>query len=103
MSLVFGPGLAPYASIISVILLFVDGLLFGLAAKKGLVSIILIVVGIVLAGILGITIPFVSLSTIWTHVVNIIATQANVNNIGPIFYTFPIFWIIGFAIGIWKG
>jgi ABC-type sulfate transport system permease subunit len=103
LSLVFGPGLAPYASIISIILLFVDGLLFGLAAKKGIMSIVLIVIGIILAGVLGLTIPFVSFNLIWSHIVNIVTTQAAANNLGGIFYAFPIFWIIGFAIGIWKG
>jgi hypothetical protein len=103
LSLVLGPGLAPYASIISIILLFVDGLLFGLAAKKGIMSIVLIVIGLILAGVLGLSIPFVSFSFIWSHVVNIIITQASSNNLGAILYTFPVFWIGGFALGIWKG
>jgi|SRR5579862_3219261 len=89
------------AGVVSIVLLFADGLVFGLAAKKGLSSAILIIVGLVLAGAIGLTIPFISLSDVWTHVVNIFLSQAS--HIGAIFYAFPIFWIIGFGIGLWKG
>lgn len=89
------------AGIVSIILLFADGLVFGLAAKKGITSIILIVVGIILAGAIGLAIPFISLSDVWTHIVGIFASQ--VSHIGGIFYAFPIFWIIGFGIGLWRG
>lgn len=95
------PELQPYSSVITVVLFFIDGLLFGVAAKKAIVSVVLIAVGLVLAGFIGLSIPFLSLGDVWTHVVNIATTQ--VKHIGPIFYGFPIFWIIGFAIGIWKG
>lgn len=95
------PELLPYSSAITVALLFIDGLLFGVAIKKAVVSIVLIVVGLLLAGFIGLSIPFLSVSDIWTHVVNITISQAR--HIGPIFYGFPIFWIIGFAIGIWRG
>ena len=95
------PSLQPYSDVISLILLFVDGLLFGLAAKKGLMSIIFVVVGIILAGLIGLSIPFLGLGDVWTHVVNIFVSQ--INNVGPIFGAFPIAWIIGFALGLWKG
>ncbi|HXQ93432.1 MAG TPA: hypothetical protein VN739_10545 [Nitrososphaerales archaeon] len=81
--------------------MFADGLVFGLAAKKGINSLILIVGGLVLAGAIGLSIPFISLSDVWGHVVNIFLSQAS--HIGAIFYAFPIFWIIGFGIGLWKG
>jgi len=89
------------AGVVSIILLFADGLVFGLAAKKGITSAILIVVGIVLAGAIGLAIPFISLSDVWSHIVNIALSQAG--HIGVVFYSFPIFWIIGFGIGLWKG
>jgi len=89
------------AGVVSIILLFADGLVFGIAAKKGISSAILIVVGLVLAGAIGLAIPFISLSDVWTHVVNIFLSQAS--HIGAVFYAFPIFWIIGFGIGLWKG
>jgi hypothetical protein len=87
--------------VIAIVLLFFDGLLFGVAIKKAIVSVVLIVVGLALAGFIGLSIPFLSVTDIWTHVINIITSQAK--HIGPILYGFPIFWIIGFAIGIWKG
>ena len=88
-------------SIISVVLLFADGLIFGVAAKKGITSAILIIAGLVLAGAAGLTIPFITTADVWTHIVNIFTSQAA--HIGAIFYALPIFWIFGFAIGIWKG
>lgn len=88
-------------SIIPIVLLFVDGLLFGLAAKKAVTSAILIVVGIVLAGAIGVTFPIISTSDIWTHLFNILRSQAS--HIGPVFFTMPLFWIVGFGIGLWKG
>jgi len=93
--------LAPYASIIGIILTFVDGLLFGIAAKKAVVSAILIIVGLLLAGFIGLSIPFLSVGDIWTHIFNIFISQAK--HLGAVVYGLPIFWIIGFAIGIWKG
>ena len=89
------------AGIISIVLLFADGLVFGLAVKKGVTSLILVIVGIVLAGAIGLTIPFISLSDVWSHIVGIFMSQ--VSHIGGIFYAFPIFWIVGFGIGLWKG
>lgn len=89
------------AGVVSIILLFADGLVFGIAAKKGISSAILIVVGLVLAGAIGLAIPFISLPDVWTHIVNIFLSQAS--HIGAVFYAFPIFWIIGFGIGLWKG
>jgi hypothetical protein len=89
------------AGVVSIILLFADGLVFGLAAKKGITSAVLIVIGLVLAGAIGLAIPFISLTDVWSHVVNIFISQAN--HIGAIFYSFPIFWLVGLGIGLWKG
>lgn len=97
--------LAPYSSIITIILLFVDGLLFGLAAKKALVSAILIIAGIILAGFLSLSIPTgLSAGEVVTKIFDILAFQATHSGpLGSIIYAFPIFFIIGFAVGIWKG
>lgn len=81
----------------------VDGALFGLAAKKGVTSAVLIVVGILVAGILGLSIPLgLSVGDIISKIFSIFAWQAQ-HGAGAVIYTFPIFWIIGFALGIWKG
>lgn len=95
------PELAPYASIIGIVLLFADGLLFGFAIKKAILSAVLILVALVLAGFIGLAIPFLSTSNVWMHLLNILTSQVRI--IGPLFYTFPIFWILGLAIGFWKG
>jgi hypothetical protein len=89
------------AGVVAIILLFVDGLIFGFAAKKAVVSVILIIVGLLLAGFIGVTIPYLTISGFWSHFLNILETQ--VRHIGAIFYAFPLFWIIGFGIGLWKG
>jgi hypothetical protein len=93
--------LLPYASIIGVVLLFVDGLIFGVAIKKAITSAILIIVGLVIAGFVGVAIPFLSAGNLETHLVNIFISQAR--HIGPLIFAFPLFWIVGFALGIWKG
>jgi ABC-type phosphate/phosphonate transport system permease subunit len=93
--------LLPFASIIGVILTFVDGLIFGVAVKKAITSVILVVVALLLAGFIGLTIPFLSTSNIMTHLLNILISQARL--IGPLIYALPLFWIVGFALGIWKG
>jgi hypothetical protein len=90
-----------YSSILTIVLLLADGLIFGVAAKKAVSSVVLIVIGLAVAATIGLSIPFLSANDIWTHLVNILISQAH--HIGPILYGFPIFWIIGFAIGIWKG
>ena len=89
------------AGVVAIVLLLVDGFIFGVAAKKAIVSVILIIVGLILAGFIGVAVPYLTVSGFWTHVVNIFTSQ--INHIGDIFYAFPIAWIIGFAIGIWKG
>lgn len=97
--------LAPYSSLISLLLVFVDGLIFGFAAKKALVSAILIIVGIILAGLLGISLPsHLTANEVVSKLVSILVFQAtHSGSLGGIFYTLPIFFIIGFAVGIWKG
>ncbi len=86
---------------IGILLLLLDGFIFGVAAKKAVTSIVLIIVGLLLAGFVGIAIPYLTVSNITQHITNIIASQAS--HVGAIFYAFPLFWIIGFALGIWKG
>jgi hypothetical protein len=95
--------LAPYSSIITIILLFADGAIFGLAAKKGIMSAILIIIGILVGGLLGLSAPLgLSTSDVVGKIVHILAFQATHGGTA-IVYTFPIFWIIGFAVGLWKG
>ncbi|MGI0091146.1 MAG: hypothetical protein ACREBS_05510 [Nitrososphaerales archaeon] len=89
------------AGIIGLLLLLADGFIFGVAAKKAITSIILIVVGLLLASFIGLVIPFLTASDVLTRVTSVLVSQAA--HIGPIVYAFPVFWIIGFALGLWKG
>lgn len=99
LSLSLVPGSA--AGIIGVLLLLADGFIFGVAGKKAITSVVLIVIGLILAGFIGVVIPFLTISDVWSRVVSILVSQAT--HIGPIVYSFPVFWIIGFALGLWKG
>ena len=90
-----------YAAIINVVLLFVDGLLFGVAIKKGIVSIVLLVVALGLATYVGLSVPYLTTSEIVTHMTNI--ADSLYRHMGPVVVGFPIFFLIGLAIGIWKG
>jgi len=89
------------AGIVGIILFLADGLVFGVAAKKALTAIILVIIGLLLAGFIGIVIPFITASQVFSQLTRIIVSQAS--RIGPLVYSLPMFWIIGFALGLWKG
>jgi hypothetical protein len=89
------------AGVVGIILLLADGFIFGVAAKKAVTSTILVIVGLILAGFIGLVIPFLTLGDVWSRVVSILVSQAA--HIGPIVYSFPVFWLIAFALGLWKG
>ena len=94
-------GLETFSGLVTILLLFVEGLLFGLGAKKAVTSAFLIVAGILLAGVLGLSLPLLSVNYVVSHLIAIFLSQAA--HLGPIFYSFPIFWIVGFAVGVLKG
>ena len=93
--------LEPYAAYITLLLVFVDGLLFGLAVKKGLISIILMVVAFFLAYFVGLSfIPRIDIINVIHSVVNYMATV----KFGSLILSFSlILFIVGFGIGAWKG
>ena len=95
------PGLVPYDWVVNSVLIFVDGLLFGLAVKKGLTSLVLLIAAVLLAGYAELSIPFLNPSVIFQHLVDILTSS--VSHLGLVFATFPVIFFIGFAIGIWKG
>jgi hypothetical protein len=86
------------STVIVLVLLFIDGLIFGVAAAKGVLSIILIIVGLILAGLIGVALPFLSTGAIMTHITNIVVSQARYFSYYA--YGFPIAWIIGFLVGL---
>ena len=86
------------STIIVLVLLFADGIIFGVAAAKGILSIILVIFGLILAGFIGITIPLLSTGLFFSHVTNIVVSQARY--FSYYIYGFPISWVVGFIIGI---
>ena len=91
----------PYTQFIVPALLFVDGLFFGLAVKKGMKSLTFFIAGIVLASYLGLS--FISFSPLeLTNQAFKIATELY-DRVGPFIASFPILFILGVAIGIWRG
>ncbi len=99
-----------YSGLIIPILAFVDGLLFGLAIKKGIVSFVLLLVAFVVSSYLGFTI--ISNQTV-THAINFITSFVSthiqsVSSLIPIgsagaISLVAVLFIIGLGIGIWKG
>ena len=88
-------------SIISIVLALVDGLLFGVAIKKAITSVILAIVGLVIAGYIGINLPGINTALLMSKVPTIIAY---VSKVAPqLLVGVPIFFIIGLAVGFWKG
>ncbi len=93
--------LQAYATFIVLALLAFDGFLLGAATKRAVISVILVIAGLMLAAFIGLSIPFLSTSYIVGNVANFVASQVKTGD--SIFFTLPIFWIIGFALGLWKG
>ncbi|MDS0256101.1 hypothetical protein ApAK_00130 [Thermoplasmatales archaeon AK] len=90
-----------YATEITMVLVFVDGLLFGVAFKKAIASIILVIVAIIIASFLGLAfIPNISL----TGLISQLVSYAQGTKLGSLVVSFTIvLFVIGLGIGIWKG
>ncbi len=92
------------------IIAFIDGLLFGLAIKKGIVSAILLIIAFVLAGYVGLAfIPKISLSEISSYATKFIFDNISkapgligLGHIGAITIVTVLF-LVGLGLGIWKG
>ena len=99
--IIYPVAIQPYAAYITMILGFVDGLLFGLAVKKAVISVVLVIVGLIVASFLGLTfLPNVTSSQFYSAVSSFFTHL----NFGAFTVTFSIvLFAIGFGIGIWKG
>jgi hypothetical protein len=87
--------------VLSLLLLF-DGIIFGVATAKGVTSIILIILGLIVASFIGVSVPFLNSSTgnFLGDIENLFMMA--VNRYGPAFFAMPILWIVGFLIGIFA-
>jgi len=88
--------------IILALLLFFDGLIFGVAAAKAVTSIILVVIGLIIASFIGLAIPLLGSSTgNFLGGLESLVVSA-VNRYGPGFIAMPILWIVGFLVGVFA-
>ena len=94
-----------YNQIITIILTFASGLLIGLAVKKGLTALILGIVGIVIAGYVGMAfVPKVSLTYEFHKWSSFFLTYISTVKFGAVQLTLSvILFLIGLAVGLWKG
>ena len=101
MVLAYPTFLEPYAAEVTMLLIFVDGLMFGLAIKKAFVSVVLIMVSLVIAYFLGLTfVPNISISTVVQNVMK----YASSVHFGNLIISFSIVvFIVGLGIGLWRG
>ncbi len=86
------------SALIIIVLLFADGLIFGVAARKGVVAIVLIIIGLLLATFIGLGIPFLNANAFIVHVENFFTVGAGL--FPGVIYAFPILWIVGFVVGL---
>ena len=90
-----------YQQIVYAVLAFADGLIIGFAIKKGIVSFILLLIGVFLGGYIGLSLPGISVSLLLSK----IATFASylLSKAPVMFAGLPLLFLVGLAIGIWKG
>lgn len=90
-----------YGFIILPLLMFADGVFFGLALKKGLMAFVLLIVALPIAYFLGLGfIPKISI----THFANVMMSYFSTIQLGQIALGgIAIFWPVGLLIGFWKG
>ncbi len=99
-----------YSGLVIPILALVDGLLFGLAIKKGLVSFVLLLVAFVVSGYVGFSfIPKISVTSLLNSVVSYVTNHIQamtalipIGSTGAISLVVVLF-VVGLGVGIWKG
>lgn len=98
------------SGLIVLVLSFVDGLLFGLAIKKGIVSFVLLIVAFILSGYVGLSfVPKISAQHLFTSAVayveknlHSISSLIPIGNAGSLSLIVVLF-AVGLGIGVWKG
>ena len=98
-------GGVPISSIISIILTFAAGLFIGLAIKKGIMAFVFAIIGFLIASYVGIAfIPKVSISYEIHKWSSFFLTYVSTVKFGAIQLTLSVvLFLIGLAIGLWKG
>jgi hypothetical protein len=96
--------------LVDLALIFIDGLLFGLGIKKGIWSVLFIVIAVFLAEYINYSVvPKASLNTFYTdvishidYVIKNIESVIPLHDIGAISISLVLF-VVGFIIGYLKG
>ncbi|BAB59530.1 TVG0374366 [Thermoplasma volcanium GSS1] len=96
--------------VVLLIVALIDGLLFGLAIKKGVTSFILIIIALIISTYVGFSFaPHVSLTNVTAKLVPYIKTYADqitkaisIGFGGSLSLTIVLF-LIGLGVGLWKG
>jgi len=95
------PELAPYSGLITLVLMFVDGAIFGIAAKKAVKAAVYFLAGIILAGVIGISLPLPPKETVLEYLARVL--EHLYANVGPITFGLPAAFILGFLFALVKG
>jgi hypothetical protein len=92
-------------SLVDFVLTFVVGLLFGLAIKKGAMAFILGIIGLLIAGYVGLSfVPKISVSYELSRWASLAVAYVKDIHVGGIALSLTIvLFLIGLAIGLWKG
>ncbi len=98
------------SAIVIILLMFVDGLLIGFAAKRAAAAFVAVIVAVVISAYLGIAfindIPYQSIyNWIYAHstvLVNSVESLAPIGYIGS-FSLLVVIFVVGLAIGFLKG
>lgn len=97
MSFALPSFLDPYKVEIFLALFFVDGLLIGMAIKRGAEALVYAIIAFVIASFLGIMFfPTISLTNIWNAIYNYISSV----KLGAIFFSSSL---VVFAVGLILG
>ncbi len=90
-----------YQQILYLVLALADGILFGLAIKKGILAFIIFIIATLLATYIGISLPGLSFTTFISKGVTLLMYVES--KIPTLVAGVPIVFLVGLAIGLWKG
>ncbi len=90
-----------YSWIVYPVLFLLDGFVFGLAIRKGMLALVLAVIGFIIADFVGLSfLPNFSVTTLWDSVYKY-ASQYTLGTIS--FSTSVILFFVGLVVGLLKG
>ncbi|MDA8054892.1 MAG: hypothetical protein M0Z77_04485 [Thermoplasmatales archaeon] len=105
LSAVSIPSNLTVTSIVDLILPFVAGLFFGLAIKKGIMAFVFAIIGFLIASYVGLTfIPKISISYEIHKWTLFLSSYISTVKFGSLTLSLTvILFLVGLAIGLWKG